>query len=185
MLPNPLNFQQWIADNRHLLKPPVGNKCVVDGDFIIMVVGGPNARTDFHVDEGPEFFHQLEGEMVLRIQEHDHEGRGAVRDILIRAGEIFYLPPRVPHSPQRMAGGIGLVIERRRLADEKDGLQWYCVRCNHKLYEEYFHLHSMENDFPPVFEHFYNSIEHRTCGNCGHLNPRPARFDDYAKLDPT
>ena len=69
MLPNPLNFQQWIADNRHLLKPPVGNKCVVDGDFIIMVVGGPNARTDFHVDEGPEFFHQIEGEMVLRIQE--------------------------------------------------------------------------------------------------------------------
>ena len=185
MLPNPLNFQQWIADNRHLLKPPVGNKCVVDGDFIIMVVGGPNARTDFHVDEGPEFFHQLEGEMVLRIQEHDHEGRSAVRDIPIRAGEIFYLPPRVPHSPQRMASGIGLVIERRRLADEKDGLQWYCERCNHMLYEEYFQLHSIENDFPPVFERFYKSIEHRTCGNCGHLNPRPARFEDDAKLDPT
>jgi 3-hydroxyanthranilate 3,4-dioxygenase len=180
MLPAPLNFQQWIADNRHLLKPPVGNKCVVDGDFIIMVVGGPNARTDYHIDEGPEFFHQIEGEMVLRIQED-----GAVRDIAIRAGEIFYLPPRVPHSPQRMPDSIGLVIERRRLADEKDGLQWYCERCNHKLYEEYFQLDSIENDFPPVFERFYRSTEHRTCGTCGHLNPRPARFEDEAHLDPT
>lgn len=180
MLPNPLNFRQWIADNRHLLKPPVGNKCIVDGDFIIMVVGGPNARTDYHVDEGPEFFHQLEGEMVLRIQEN-----GAARDIPIRAGEIFYLPPRVPHSPQRMAGSIGLVIERRRLANELDGLQWYCERCNHKIYEEYFQLHSIENDFPPVFERFYRSIEHRTCRNCGHLNPRPVRFEDDAPLDAT
>ena len=179
-VPSPLNFQQWITDNRHLLKPPVGNKCVVDGDFIIMVVGGPNARTDYHVDEGPEFFHQLEGEMVLRIQED-----GAVRDIPIRAGEIFYLPPLVPHSPQRMPDSIGLVIERRRLAEEKDGLQWYCERCNHKLYEEYFQLESIESDFPPVFERFYRSIEHRTCRNCGHLNPRPARFDDEAKRDPT
>ena len=175
MLPNPLNFQQWIADNRHLLKPPVGNKCVVDGDFIIMVVGGPNERTDYHVDEGPEFFHQIEGEMVLRIQESDQEGRSAVRDIPIRAGEIFYLPPRVPHSPQRMAGGIGLVIERKRLPHEQDGLQWYCERCNHKLYEEYFQLHCIETDFPPVFERFYRSIEQRTCGDCGHLNPAPTK----------
>ena len=170
-LPSPLNFQQWIADNRHLLKPPVGNKCIVDGDFIIMVVGGPNARTDFHVDEGPEFFHQLEGEMVLRIQED-----GAVRDIPIRAGEIFYLPPRVPHSPQRMAGGIGLVIERRRLADEKDGLQWYCERCNHKLYEEFFALQNIESDFLAVFERFYGSRDARVCSQCGHLHPAPARY---------
>ncbi len=184
MLPSPLNFQQWIADNRHLLKPPVGNKCVVDGDFIIMVVGGPNARTDYHVDEGPEFFHQLEGEMVLRIQERDSAGRSAVRDIPIRAGEIFYLPPRVPHSPQRMAGGIGLVIERKRLPHEQDGLQWYCERCNRKLYEEYFQLRAIETDFPPVFERFYRSMEHRTCGDCGHLNPRPSCFADDGNPEP-
>jgi 3-hydroxyanthranilate 3,4-dioxygenase len=97
MLKAPINFQQWIDDNRHLLKPPVGNKCIVDGDFIVMVVGGPNARTDYHWDEGPEFFYQLEGEMVLKVQEDGH-----ARDIPIRAGEIFYLPPRVPHLPQRL-----------------------------------------------------------------------------------
>src|SRR3546814_10276117 len=97
MLPNPINLQAWIDEHRHLLKPPVGNKVIHDGDLIVMVVGGPNARTDYHLDEGPEWFHQLEGEMVLRVQED-----GAVRDIPIRAGETFLLPPRVPHSPQRM-----------------------------------------------------------------------------------
>ena len=167
----PIDLQRWIDEHRHLLKPPVGNKCIVDGDFIIMIVGGPNARTDYHFDEGPEFFHQLEGEMVLKVQDE-----GSARDIPIRAGEMFYLPPRVPHSPQRMAGSIGLVIERRRLAHEKDGLLWFCERCNHKLYEEYFMLDSIEDDFPPVFDHFYGSVELRTCGECGHVNPAPANY---------
>src|SRR5690606_220140 len=125
-LPAPLNLQAWIEQNRHLLKPPVGNKCIHDGDFIVMVVGGPNARTDFHLDEGPEWFYQLEGEMVLRVQERVEGGPDSLREIPIRAGEVFLLPAGVPHSPQRMAGGVGLVIERKRLAHERDGLLWYC-----------------------------------------------------------
>ncbi|MFT3762206.1 MAG: 3-hydroxyanthranilate 3,4-dioxygenase [Pseudoxanthomonas sp.] len=172
MLPAPIDFRAWIDEHRHLLKPPVGNKCIYAGDFIVMVVGGPNARTDYHWDEGPEWFYQLEGEMVLRIQED-----GAVRDIPIRAGEIFLLPPRVPHSPQRMPDSVGLVIERKRLAHENDGLIWYCERCNEKLYEEYFPLKNIETDFPPVFERFYASREHRTCKSCGHLNPAPPRYE--------
>lgn len=168
----PIDFKRWIDEHRHLLQPPVGNKCIVDGDFIVMVVGGPNQRTDYHVEEGPEFFHQLEGEMVLKVQED-----GVAREIPIRAGEIFYLPPRVPHSPQRMAGSVGLVIERRRLPGEQDGLLWYCERCNTPLYAEYFELRDIENDFPPVFERFYRSVEKRTCIGCGHLNPAPARYD--------
>ncbi|RNF83246.1 3-hydroxyanthranilate 3,4-dioxygenase [Montanilutibacter psychrotolerans] len=171
MLPNPLNLQAWIDEHRHLLKPPVGNKVVYVGDFIVMVVGGPNARTDYHWDEGAEWFYQLEGEMVLRIQED-----GAVRDIAIRAGETFLLPPRVPHSPQRMEGSIGLVIERRRLPHELDGLMWFCECCNHKLYEEFFPLHDIEQDFPVVFDRFYSSREHRSCRGCGHVNPAPARY---------
>ena len=171
MIGGAFNLQAWIDGNRHLLKPPVGNKCIVDGDFIIMIVGGPNARTDYHWDEGPEFFYQLEGGMVLKIQED-----GAVRDIPIQAGEMFYLPPRVPHSPQRSAGGVGLVIERRRLPHERDGLLWFCERCNHKLYEEFFALGNIETDFPAVFDRFYGSTDHRSCGACGHLNPAPARY---------
>lgn len=172
MLPNPINLQAWIDEHRHLLKPPVGNKCIHNEDFIVMVVGGPNQRTDYHWDEGPEWFMQLEGEMVLRIQED-----GKVRDIPIRAGESFYLPPRVPHSPQRMAGGIGLVIERKRLPHEQDGVLWYCERCNTKLFEEFFTLRDVEQDFPPIFDRFYRSHEHRTCKACGHLNPAPAKYD--------
>lgn len=168
MLPAPFNLQRWIDEHRHLLKPPVGNKCIVDGDFIIMIVGGPNSRSDYHHDEGPEFFHQLEGEMVLKIQEG-----GKARDIPIRAGEVFYLPPNVPHSPQRAANSIGLVIERRRLANEKDGLSWYCQDCNTKLYEEFFTLDSIESDFPPVFERFHGSLHARTCPQCAAVHPRP------------
>ncbi len=176
MLPAPLNLQAWSEEHRHLLNPPDGNKCVYDGDFIVMVVGGPNQRTDYHWDEGPEWFYQLEGEMVLRIQEDDGSGTLAVRDIPIRAGETFLLPPRTPHSPQRMPDSVGLVIERRRLPHEDDGLQWYCENCNAKVYEEYFHLHDIEQDFPPVFDRFYSSVAHRTCKACGHLNPAPSRY---------
>ena len=166
----PFDFKRWIDANREHLKPPVGNKCLVDGDFIVMVVGGPNARTDYHWDEGPEFFYQLEGEMVLKVQED-----GRARDIPIRAGELFYLPPRTPHSPQRMAGGIGLVIERRRLAGERDGLLWYCANCNHKLYEEFFTLQNIETDFPAVFDRYYGSLSARTCSECGTVQPVPER----------
>jgi 3-hydroxyanthranilate 3,4-dioxygenase len=144
MLPNPINLQGWIDEHRHLLKPPVGNKCIVDADYIVMIVGGPNARTDYHYEDGPEWFYQLEGEMVLRIQED-----GSARDIPIRAGEMFYLPPHVPHSPQRMPGSIGLVIERKRLAHEDDALMWFCIACNHTLYEEFFHLVDIETGFLP------------------------------------
>lgn len=171
MLAPPIDFARWIAEHRELLKPPVGNKCVYNGDFIVMVVGGPNQRTDYHWDEGPEFFYQVEGEMVLRVQED-----GRARDIPIRAGEVFYLPPRIPHSPQRMPDSIGLVVERKRLPHELDGLLWYCERCNTKLYEEFFVLRDIEHDFPAVFEHFYRSTEHRTCKGCGHLNPAPAKY---------
>lgn len=172
MLLPPLDFARWIEEHRHLLKPPVGNKCIYDGDFIVMVVGGPNQRTDYHREEGPEFFYQLEGEMVLKVQEH-----GKVRDIPIRAGEVFYLPPGVPHSPQRGPDSVGLVVERKRLPHEQDSLIWYCEQCNAQLYIESFVLNNVEQDFLAVFERFYRSRELRTCKSCGNLNPAPARYE--------
>jgi 3-hydroxyanthranilate 3,4-dioxygenase len=166
------NLQAWIEKNRHLLQPPVGNKCLYDGDFIVMIVGGPNARTDYHWDEGPEFFYQLEGQAMLRIQED-----GKMREITIAQGEVFYLPPRIAHSPQRAAGSVGLVVERKRVPGELDGLMWFCERCNHKLFEQFFTLQDIENDFPKVFEQFYRSKELRTCDECGLLNPAPAKYE--------
>ncbi len=169
---NPIDFQQWIDAHRDQLRPPIGNKVIWrDGAFICMVVGGPNQRTDYHYDEGPEFFYQLEGEMVLKLMEEGHP-----RDVPITAGQIFLLPPRVPHSPQRMENSIGLVIERERLADEKDGLMWFCQRCNRKLYEEYFTLVDIETQFEQVFQNFYPSRARRTCTDCGYLNPAPTKY---------
>lgn len=167
----PIDLQRWIDEHRALLKPPVGNKCIVDGDFIVMIVCGPNARTDYHYDEGPEFFYQLEGEMVLKVQDE-----GVAKDIPISAGQVFYLPARVPHSPQRMPNSVGLVIERRRLNGERDGLMWFCENCNTKLFERYFELKSIETDFPPVFDTFYRDEQARTCPNCGTVHPAPARY---------
>ena len=159
----PLNFQKWIDEHRHLLKPPVCNKLVFeDAEFIVMVVGGPNTRKDYHYDEGEEFFYQLEGHMVLKIMQD-----GQLKDIPIEAGEIFLLPARVPHSPQRFENSVGLVIERKRLPGEKDGFMWFCDDCSNLLYEEYFILNDIEKDLPPIFDHFYSSLEHRTCGQCG------------------
>jgi 3-hydroxyanthranilate 3,4-dioxygenase len=164
-----LNFKRWIDEHRHLLKPPVGNKVVYrDTEFIIMVVGGPNSRNDFHVDPAEEFFYQLEGDMVLRVVE---EGR--VRDLPIRAGEILLLPPNIPHSPQRPAGSVGLVVERRRRDGELDGLQWYCDKCDTLLYEEFFPLTDIETQFPPVFARFHGSEALRTCRQCHSVLPVP------------
>jgi 3-hydroxyanthranilate 3,4-dioxygenase len=162
------NFREWIEANRALLKPPVGNKRVFrDGDFIIMVVGGPNARKDYHVDPGQEFFYQLEGDMVLKTMQD-----GRQLDVPIRAGEVLLIPPGLPHSPQRPANTVGLVIERARRAGELDGFQWYCERCGHRLYEEFFPLTDIEKQFPPVFDRFFANLQKRTCARCGTVMER-------------
>jgi 3-hydroxyanthranilate 3,4-dioxygenase len=162
------NFWEWIEANRALLKPPVGNNRVFrDGDFIIMVVGGPNARKDYHVDPGQEFFYQLEGDMVLKTMQD-----GRQLDVPIRAGEVLLIPPGLPHSPQRPANTVGLVIERARRAGELDGFQWYCERCGHRLYEEFFPLTDIEKQFPPVFDRFFANLQKRTCARCGTVMER-------------
>ena len=160
----PFNFKKWIDDNRHLLKPPVGNQQVYKGndDFIVMVVGGPNSRKDFHYDEGEEFFYQLEGDIVLKIIED-----GKPKDIEIKEGEIFLLPAKVPHSPRRPANTIGLVMERYRRPGEKDGFLWHCENCGNKLYEEYAEMTDIVNQLPPIMERFWSNPENTTCKKCG------------------
>lgn len=167
----PFNLRRWIEENRSLLRPPVGNRRIYrDSEFIIMVVGGPNARADYHVDPGEEFFYQLEGDIVLKTM----EGGGAL-DVTIREGEILLLPPQVPHSPQRGPNTVGLVIERERRAGELDGFQWYCDNCGQLLYEEFLAITDIEQQLPPVFERFYSSEARRACARCHALAQRPAR----------
>lgn len=167
-----IDFKRWIDEHRHLLKPPVGNQAVwEDREFMVTVVGGPNARTDFHVNEGEEFFYQLEGDIRLRLLDDD----GTPYDLPIREGQIFLLPPNVPHSPQRPANTVGLVIERRRMPGERDGFLWICDKCNEKLYEERLPVKSIVTDLPPVFERYWGDPANTTCKKCGtrHERPRP------------
>lgn len=165
----PINFRKWIEDNRHLLKPPVGNRLVWENrEFSVMVVGGPNSRTDYHINEGEEFFYQVEGDIVLKVIEH-----GKPKDIEIREGDIFLLPPRVPHSPQRPSGSVGLVLERKRTPDEQDGFVWYCPGCGRKLHEEFVHVTNLVAQLPPIFDHFYDNAVNCTCKSCGTRVPRP------------
>jgi 3-hydroxyanthranilate 3,4-dioxygenase len=170
----PFNLKQWINDNRDLLKPPVSNKnlYVESGDYIVMIVGGPNARKDYHYNETEELFYQLEGDITVRIQED-----GKPVDIEIKEGDMFLLPANTPHSPMRPANTVGLVIERvRKETEHKDGLMWFCDKCNTKLHESYFKLDNIEKDFIPRFKEYYGSEKMRTCPNCGHQMETDPRF---------
>jgi len=170
----PFNLQKWIAENRDLLKPPVGNKNLYKqaGDFIVMIVGGPNARKDYHYNESEEWFFQVEGDINVRIQED-----GKAVDIPILEGEMFLLPAKIPHSPMRSEGSVGLVIEKvRKGTNDKDGLLWFCDNCNHKLHDTYFPLTNIEKDFIPRFKEFYASKELRTCNECGTEMDTDPRF---------
>jgi 3-hydroxyanthranilate 3,4-dioxygenase len=169
---NVVNLMQWIEENEENLKPPVCNKEIFPGsDYIVMVVGGPNTRKDYHYNETPEFFYQIKGNMVLKIIDN-----GEPKDIPINEGEIFVLPAKVPHSPQRTAGSIGIVIEHvRDIEQHTDGFQWYCDACNHKLHEDYFKLTNIEKQLPEVFSKFNNNEELHQCKNCGNvLQVKPA-----------
>ncbi len=175
MIRRPFNLREWIDTNRDILKPPVGNKNLYQdaGDYIVMIVGGPNARKDYHYNETEELFYQLEGDIKVIIQE---DGKSV--EIPIREGEMFLLPAKVPHSPVRSEGSVGLVVEMKRKGEEKDGLQWYCDNCNNLLHETYFPLINIEKDFLPRFRAFYGSDELRTCKNCGTQMEVDPRFVD-------
>ncbi len=169
MILAPINFKKWIDENRQLLKPPVGNRVVYkDTEFIIMVVGGPNARKDFHFNEGEEFFYQIEGDMNLPIMVD-----GKIKDIKIKEGEIFLLPPKIPHSPQRGPNTIGLVIERMRKEDELDACMWYCENCHELLYKAAFHLEDIVVQLQKLLEEFYANESMRTCKKCGAIMEVP------------
>ncbi len=166
----PINLARWIDEHRDLLKPPVGNKMVwQDSEFMVMVVGGPNARKDFHVEDGEEFFYQVEGDITLRIIVD-----GKVQEIPIRQGEMFLLPPHIPHSPQRPANTVGLVIERRRDEGEHDHLKWFCEECGEVLYDAGFQLVDLGKQLKPIMEQFWADEKLRTCRRCGHVMQPPA-----------
>ncbi|MEO6886543.1 MAG: 3-hydroxyanthranilate 3,4-dioxygenase [Jatrophihabitantaceae bacterium] len=168
MINQPIDFAQWIEQNRHLLQPPVGNKTMAVGnDFIVQIVGGPNARTDFHVDPYEEWFYQLEGNIHVDLMIDGKPDR-----VDIHAGETWLLPGNTPHSPQRPeVGSVGLVIERIRELGTLEKFQWYCPNCNALVHEVQLQVRDIVADLPPVFTAFYNDEQARVCAQCGHVHP--------------
>ena len=139
-----------------------------DGDFMIMVVGGPNSRKDYHVDPVEEFFYQLEGDMLLKIMDG-----GKRVDVPIKEGEIFLLPKNVPHSPQRFENTVGLVVEYQREESALDAFQWYCDECDEMLHEVTLDLENIVTQLPPLFDAYWKNMDARTCESCGSFQEKP------------
>ncbi len=177
----PLNIRQWVEEHRELLRPPVGNKAVWtdDRETIVMVVGGPNARNDYHVQPTEEFFYQLQGDIVLRII---HPDTGKPHDIVIREGEIYLLPKNVPHSPQRSAGTVGLVIEQKRPDGQQDELRWYCDACHQIVHQARFELENIAQDLKVIMERFWGDDALRTCEACGAQVEKPGEAQPPAQI---
>lgn len=175
----PFDFQGWIERHRHLLKPPVGNKLVFEeAGMIVMVVGGPNRRVDFHDDPVEEFFYQLEGDMLLKVAEG-----GKIYDVPIRQGEVFLLPPHVRHSPQRpVPGSVGLVVEAPRETGMLDGFEWFCFDCGALLHRVEVPVTNIVTDLPPLFDAFYADETARRCDACGALHPGRTPPEGWAAL---
>lgn len=166
----PYNFENWVQEHRKQLSPPVGNALMYGDEFKVQVIAGPNQRTDFHIEEHEEFFHQIKGDMVLRIVDPTVTDRVEFKDIPIKEGEMFTLPARVPHSPQRPADTIGLVVELERKLGEIDYMRWYCDNCRAIVHEEGFQCVDMGTQLAPIINRYYNDESLRTCKQCNHTN---------------
>jgi 3-hydroxyanthranilate 3,4-dioxygenase len=166
----PFNLLKWIDERRHLLRPNLA--IWQEGDLIIQVIGGPSSRTDYHVDAYEELFYQLKGDVTIKIIDE-----GKRRDIMLREGEIFMLPAFVPHSPQRPAGSIGLVVEHPRAEGVMDAFEWFCESCDTKIHRAEVPLKDIVSDLPKVFKEYNDNEKFRTCPSCGTV----AKGTDYGK----
>ena len=165
---SPINLKNWIEENADKFKPPVSNRYLYDGrDFFVMVIKGPNARNDFHLVDSEEYFYQLKGDIKVRIREGDR-----IVDHIVHEGGTFFIPPNVPHSPQRPPNTVGLVLERRRLPHELDTFLWVCDRCGNELYRESFHLTDIVQQLPPIFARYWGDPKNTTCSKCGHKHEK-------------
>ncbi|KAI0203737.1 3-hydroxyanthranilic acid dioxygenase [Astrocystis sublimbata] len=179
MLSVPVNIPKWLAENSHLLKPPVNNFCVYNEDFTVMIVGGPNARTDYHINQTPEWFYQYKGSMVLKVVDEDQ-----FRDVVIREGDMFLLPGNTPHNPVRFADTVGIVIEQKRPEGTIDRMRWYCQEegCGTTVvHEAAFHCTDLGTQIKAAIQEFMANEETRRCKKCGTLAnsvPKPGSITD-------
>ncbi|MFY0543877.1 3-hydroxyanthranilate 3,4-dioxygenase [Brevibacillus sp. H7] len=167
----PINLWKFIEEHKDQLKPPVNNKLIwKDAELMVMLLGGPNKRRDFHVDPSEEIFYQLKGDCYVEIM--NQEGKREV--ITVKEGEMFLLPPNVPHSPHRVADTIGIVIERNRAQGELEDFVWFCDQCDHEMHRATVQLTNIEVQVKEAIQGFNSSLELRTCKHCGYVMPPEA-----------
>jgi 3-hydroxyanthranilate 3,4-dioxygenase len=167
MLFSPTNLKAWIAENKHLFDPPVRTSRVIahHAEFIVLMLAGPNARLDFHFELGEEFFYQIEGDIELHLKPG-----GARREVVkIREGEIFLCPANLAHSPRRGPGTWGLVVERKRKADEKESFIWFCERCDALVFSREIVQTDIAVQVRRIYEAFNANAVLRTCKACGYV----------------
>lgn len=164
-----IDLMKWIETHRDEMKPPVGNKYLYDGkDFFVMIIAGPNARNDFHQTASEEFFYQIKGDITVRIRED-----GKINDHVVKEGETFFIPSNVPHSPQRPAGTLGMVVERTRPPGETEHQLFYCEKCGELVHDSVFDLKDIVVHFRDMMENFWSNDELRTCKKCGTRVEKP------------
>jgi 3-hydroxyanthranilate 3,4-dioxygenase len=164
------NLWAWVDEHRRAFEPPVGNKVIwEDSQFTAMIIRGPNARRDFHVDPSDEIFYMLKGDMVLEYLED-----GVRRERRICEGELLLVPALTPHSPHRPPDTWGLVVEVKRRPDQTESLLWLCECCDAKLHEVTMHVADIEKELKAALEAFDASVRLRTCRRCGHVQPEKA-----------
>eukprot|EP00092_Neocalanus_flemingeri_P068176 GFUD01083265.1.p1 GENE.GFUD01083265.1~~GFUD01083265.1.p1 ORF type:complete len:294 (+),score=74.49 GFUD01083265.1:33-914(+) len=148
------NTKEWVKENEKFFLPPVCNKMMHNDQLKVFFVGGPNQRKDFHLEEGEELFFMRKGNMSLPILTN-----GNFRTIHIKEGDIFLLPGKIPHSPQREKDTVGLVIERERLPTETDGLRYFVDGTTDILFERWFYCDDLGTQLKPIIDEFFASDE--------------------------
>lgn len=170
-LGSPYNLPKWLEENSHLLKPPINNHLIYNDPLTIQIVGGPNARTDYHINETPEFFYQYQGRMLLKtVQDNEF------KDIYINEGDLFLLPGNIPHNPVRFENTVGVVLELPRPEKSMDRLRWYCQNCGEKVHESSFHCTDLGTQIKDAVNKFKADADARKCKNCGEtcdVSPKP------------
>ena len=162
------NVWEWIEENRASFEPPVGNKVIwEDSQFTAMIIRGPNARRDFHVDPSDEIFYMLRGNMALEYI----DPAGKRQNVVIREGELLLTPGLVPHSPHRPADTWGLVIEKKRGPADQESVVWYCEECDAELDRLTMSALDIEAGLKAALLDFDADEARRTCKACGHVQP--------------
>lgn len=132
-----------------------------------MVVGGPNARTDYHINATPEFFYQHKGSMLLKTVQPGSGEQPVFKDIPIHEGSIYLLPANVPHNTVRFADTVGVVIEQPRPEAALDRLRWYCQNCSSQVAERAFVCSDLGSQIKEAVQAFEKDEHARTCKSCG------------------